>query len=47
MKEGRRILYNFVWRLRDGRPAQLVPEFTVEEDSSALIALVEQLGRNQ
>jgi hypothetical protein len=43
MKEGKPVLYNFVWRLREGEPTQIVREFTVEEDLSELIALVEEL----
>ncbi len=47
VKEGRPVLYNFVWRLHAGRPVEIVREFTVEEDLSGLIALVEELKRKQ
>lgn len=46
VKEGKPALYNFVWRLRDGRPLDIIREFTVEEDLSSLIALVEELKRS-
>ncbi|MEC0243619.1 hypothetical protein P4H66_27755 [Paenibacillus dokdonensis] len=39
-KEGKPVLYNFVWRIKDGRPTEIVREFTAEEDLSALIAVM-------
>jgi ketosteroid isomerase-like protein len=42
VKGGRPVLYTFVWRMRDGRPAELVREFTVEEDLTGLIRAVRQ-----
>jgi hypothetical protein len=46
VKEGKPVLHNFVWRLHEGRPTQIVREFTVEDDLSDLIALVEELTGN-
>ncbi|GAA4830196.1 hypothetical protein GCM10023221_02170 [Luteimicrobium xylanilyticum] len=39
VKDGRPLLYEFVWRLADGE-WRMVHEFTVETDLSALIAAV-------
>jgi hypothetical protein len=33
-------LYNFVWRINEGNPKELIREFTVEEDLSELIAII-------
>jgi len=47
MKEGKPVLYNFVWRLRSGQPTAIIREFTVEDDLSGLIAMVERLSATQ
>lgn len=40
VKKGKPVLYNFVWRLQDGNPTELVREFTVEEDLSSLMEII-------
>lgn len=40
VKEGRPVLYNFVWRMDDDRPATILREFTNEKDISYLAKLV-------
>jgi ketosteroid isomerase-like protein len=47
IKDGLPVLYNFVWRVREGKPTEIIREFTVEDDLSALIALVEDLKKRQ
>jgi len=37
-------LYNFVWRIKEGNPIELIREFTVEEDLSKLIAMTKCSG---
>lgn len=39
-KEGKAVLYNFVWRIKDGLPTAIIREFSVEEDISALIGMM-------
>src|SRR5262249_38858873 len=46
IKEGHAVLYNFGWALQEGRPPQIIREFTIEEDLSGLIALVQEVKRN-
>jgi hypothetical protein len=43
-EDGQPALYNFVWRINEGNPKELVREFTVEEDLSKLIALIKSSG---
>lgn len=35
-------LYNFVWRMADGEPKELLREFTVEEDLSGLLEMMKK-----
>ncbi|MFD7559876.1 MULTISPECIES: hypothetical protein [unclassified Streptomyces] len=41
VEDGVPALYQFVWRMEDGRPTTLIREFTFEKDLSALLRLVE------
>ncbi|MBD3917409.1 hypothetical protein H8B09_01480 [Paenibacillus sp. PR3] len=43
-KEGKAVLYNFVWRMSDGLPTAIVREFSVEEDLSSLIGMMRGKG---
>jgi hypothetical protein len=43
VKEGKPVLYNFLWRTERGQPTAIVRELTVEEDLTGLIALVQRL----
>ena len=40
-EDGVSAVYNFVWRMREGRPTTLLREFSVERDISVLIHAVE------
>jgi hypothetical protein len=47
VKEGKPVLYNFVWRLENGTPTTLVREFTIDQDISYLMQLVKQASAQQ
>jgi hypothetical protein len=34
--------YNFEWRMKDGKPVELVREYTIEEDLTPLLELIEK-----
>ncbi|WP_261300571.1 nuclear transport factor 2 family protein [Paenibacillus andongensis] len=40
VKNGKPVLYNFVWRMEAGHPSTLIREFTYEEDISYLTNLL-------
>ncbi|NUP02564.1 MAG: hypothetical protein HOV96_41450 [Nonomuraea sp.] len=44
VKEGRPVLYNFVWRMDGDRPATILREFTNEKDLSYLVKLIAAAG---
>ncbi|EFM11077.1 conserved hypothetical protein [Paenibacillus curdlanolyticus YK9] len=44
-KEGKPVVYNFVWRMNgDGLPTTIVREFSLEEDLSSLIGMMQGQG---
>ncbi|WP_203787677.1 DUF4440 domain-containing protein [Longispora fulva] len=42
VKDGEPVLYTFVWRLEDGRPATILREITFDKDVSYLVAMLAQ-----
>ncbi|WP_029289895.1 hypothetical protein [Cellulomonas sp. HZM] len=45
VKDGRPVLYAFVWRMRDDRPTTMLRELTFEEDLTALVRMIEEATR--
>lgn len=45
LEDDRSALYNFVWRMQDGTPTELVREFTMDEDISYLVQILQNMQK--